>query len=129
MAVVKVDWDSMESNEFELLEPGTYPARIEKIEQKKGRGGYDYLNFTYFLEEQNQRIWDIYSFSPKALWKMKQDFEKLGLDVTGEFDTDELIGRDVILTIIQQDHYQGGFNADGTPKQENRVEAMEPGGF
>jgi hypothetical protein len=131
MGVVQVDWDSMESNSFEALEPGEYSGKIEKIEEKgPGGSGYKYLDVQILLEEQNQRCWTKYSFSPKALWKMKEDFEKLGLDVSsGEFDTDELLGREVIVTLGLRDHWKGETDADGNVKKENEVTCIEPGGF
>lgn len=131
MGVVQVDWDSMESNGFEVLEEGVYSGVIEKVEVKgPGQSGFKYIDVQILLGDQNQRCWTKYSFSPKALWKMKQDLEALGLDVSsGTFDTDELIGRQVNVTLGLRPHWKGETDADGNVKMENEVTALEPGGF
>jgi hypothetical protein len=134
MGVVNVDWNSMESNSFEPLEPGDYPAVIEKIAEKgPGGSGYKYLEFEFKITadgSENRKAWTIYSYSPKALWKMKEDLENLGLDVSsGTFDTDTLLGQDVTLTLGLRDKYNGSPDENGVMPQENEVTKVMPGGF
>jgi hypothetical protein len=135
MGVVNVDWGSMESNSFEPLEPGDYAGTIDKITEKgPGASGYKYLEVEIAIpvegQEKPRRQWTNYSFSPKALWKMKEDFEALGLDVSsGTFDTDELIGRDVVVTLGLRDKYNAQPDENGEMPQENEVTALAPGGF
>jgi hypothetical protein len=133
MATVNVDWDSMESNSFELLEIGDYSGTIEKVELKgPGASGFKYLEFTIALADYpNRKMWNIYSFSPKALWKMKEELEAFGVAGvdTGVFDTEEFVGREVIITLGTQDKYNGKPDENGDMPQENNVEALVPGGF
>jgi hypothetical protein len=135
MAVVNVDWDSMESNSFEPLEAGEYTGKITKatMSSKVGPSGYHYIEVEITLDDENRRCWSNYSLSPKAMWRLKQDFGEDGLNVdgveSGTFDTDDFVGLDVVVELGVQDKYNGKPDENGVMPQENNVEALRPGGF
>jgi hypothetical protein len=114
---------------FAVLEPGVYPAHIHSIEMSKnpGASGYHYLTFVYQSDEQTKRnIWVNYSLSPAALWRLKQDLVKLGVDVPdGEFDFEptEVIGMTCRIRVSKKPHYSR------PGEEDNEVEeVMSPEG-
>lgn len=90
MPKVTVDFSQVE--EFEPLEKGEYSAMIEKIEFREAQSEdkYDYLNVEFTITEpgfEGRKAWKVWSLSPKALWRMKNDWENLELPVD-EIDID-----------------------------------------
>lgn len=128
MAKATVDFSQVE--EFEPLEKGEYSAIIEKVEYREAASEdkYDYLNVEFTITEpgsENRKVWKVWSLSPKALWRMKQDMENLGLEAEEmeiEYDDDtmevlepELAGMPCML-VIKQRTYEG--------RQQNEVDAV-----
>lgn len=79
---------------FEAVPEGTYDCVIEKVEVRQSKSSdHDYLNWEYKIadgEYEGQRLWDITSFSPRALFRMKDVFEALGvLEDEMELDWDD----------------------------------------
>lgn len=119
MARTTVDFSDVQG--FDALEKGEYAAVIEKVEYREAteEGKYDYLNVELTVTEpgfEGRKLWFIWSLSPKALFRMKQGFENLGLpsDVI-EIDYDdetmlvtepELAGLPLIAVVTQR-VYQG----------------------
>jgi hypothetical protein len=94
--VPKVPVDFSEVQDFEPLEKGEYACMIEEIiyVEPQTEDKYPYLNVTLTVTEdgeyQNRKLWKVWSLSPKALFRMKQDLENLGVDVDDlEIDYDE----------------------------------------
>ncbi len=93
MVKVAVDFSEVES--FEAIEEGEYPVVIEQVEyvEPASEDKYPYLNVQLEISEgehEGRKLWTILSFSPKALWRMKEVFENLGLPVDEvEFEVDE----------------------------------------
>lgn len=119
MARTTVDFSDAQS--FEALERGEYHALIEKVEYREAteEGKYDYLNVELTITEpgfEGRKLWFIWSLSPKALWRMKQSFENLGLPsdvIEIDYDDDtmlvtepELVGLPLIAVVTQRT-YQG----------------------
>ena len=77
------------------MEEGEYPVVIDKAEFRPSReeGKYPYINLEMSVTEEKykgRKLWMILSFSPKALWRMKDVFENLGIyDDSMEVDYDE----------------------------------------
>lgn len=68
-----VDFTDVETTEFEPVPAGRYLTRVEECEEKEGTE-HPYLNFKHVIvdgEFEGRFIFDIASFSPKALWKLK----------------------------------------------------------
>lgn len=116
MPKVPVDFSQVE--EFEPLEKGEYACMIEEIVyvEQQQEDKYDYLNVTLTVTEEgeyaNRKLWKVWSLSPKALFRMKQDLENLGVDVDEleiDYDEDsmqvlepELAGFPCIATVTQR---------------------------
>lgn len=93
MTRVTVDFSDVQ--EFEPLGKGEFPVLVEKVEYREAQteDKYDYLNWELTVSDgefQGRKLWFITSLSPKALFRMKDIFENLGLpsDVV-EIDYDE----------------------------------------
>lgn len=109
-----VDFTGVSSG-FEKIEPGTYLARVEKIEQKMSQANKPYLNWTFTIvggQYDNRKAFYMTSLAPNALWKLKEmlvnAFGKSKEELAGAFDFDETdyIGEEVAL-IIGEEEYQG----------------------
>ena len=111
---IRVDFTGVQSG-FEKIEPGTYLARVESIEQKMSQAQKPYLNWKFSIvggEYDNRKAFYMTSLAPNALWKLKDTLIKaFGFtkeDLAGAFDLDveELIGQECGL-IIGEEEYQG----------------------
>lgn len=93
MARVTVDFSDVQ--EFEPLGKGEFPVLVEKVEYREAQteDKYDYLNWELTVSDgefQGRKLWFITSLSPKALFRMKDIFENLGLpSYVVEIDYDE----------------------------------------
>lgn len=93
MARVTIDFSDVQ--DFDVLDEGEYPVMIEKAEFKPSReeGKFPYINLELTITDElhkGRKLWMILSFSPKALWRMKDVFENLGIyDDSMEVDYDE----------------------------------------
>ena len=109
-----VDFTGVSSG-FEKIEPGTYLARVEKIEQRMSQANKPYLNWTFNIvggQYDGRKAFYMTSLAPNALWKLKDMLvNAFGLDredLKGSFDFDEteFIGEEVAL-IVGEEEYQG----------------------
>jgi hypothetical protein len=128
MVKVNVDFSDVES--FEAIPEGEYPVIINEVTyvEPASDDKYPYLNVELEItegEHEGRKLWTIWSFSPKALWRMKQVFENLGLPVDEvEFEVDEdtdavtdpeLVGLPAIA-VVTIEPYEG--------KDRNRVDNL-----
>lgn len=129
MARVSVDFSQVE--EFEPLPKGDYSVLVEKVEYREAQteDKYDYLNWELSVTEEGEfkgrKLWFISSFSPKALWRLKQILENLGVyddDLEIDYDEDtmlvidpELQGLPAMATVSQRTY-------EGRP--QNNVDAL-----
>lgn len=93
MGRVTIDFSDVQ--DFEVLDEGEYPVIIDKAEFRPSReeGKFPYINLEMSISEGNnkgRKLWMVLSFSPKALWRMKDVFSNLGIyDDSMEVDYDE----------------------------------------
>lgn len=129
MPRVTVDFSDIE--EFEAMPKGEYACMIEKAEYREAQttDKFDYINLELTITEEGEfkgrKQWMILSFSPKALWRMKEVFENLGLyqdEVEIDYDEDtmlvtepELAGLPAIA-VLGQRPYEGRI--------QNQVDAL-----
>lgn len=127
----KVPIDFSEVQDFEALEKGEYSCIIEEVRyvEPQSDDKYPYLNLMLTVTEDgeynNRKLWKIWSLSPKALFRMKQDLENLGYDVDEieiDYDEDtmlvlepELSGMPCMATVTQRT-YEG--------RLQNNVEVL-----
>lgn len=111
---IHVDFTGVSSG-FEKIEPGTYLARVSKIEQRMSQAQKPYLNWEFTIvggEYDGRKAWYMTSLSPNALWKLKEvlinAFGKDKEDLAGNFEFDETdyIGEEVAL-VIGEEEYNG----------------------
>lgn len=128
MGRVTVDFSEVE--EFEAFAKGEYQAVIEKgtwVEQAQD-DKYPYINVELTVtdgEYKDRKTWVIWSFSPKALFRMKQDMENLGiisedeaLDIDVDEETElvispEIAGMPCILVCDKPRMYEGREQTNG----------------
>jgi hypothetical protein len=123
----KVTVDFSEVQEIEPLEKGEYPAIIEKVTYVEAvqDDKYDYLNAEFTLTDApgaSNKAWIIWSLSPRALFRMKQDFENLGLpadEIEIDYDEDtmlvtepELAGMPCIVVCDKPRTYEGRLQSN-----------------
>ena len=61
MDLGKEGFEMLETNSFDPLPDGWYPARVNKIEQRTSGAGNTYLNFEYEIAEgdhSGRKVWD-----------------------------------------------------------------------
>ena len=95
----KVTVDFSDVQEIEPLEKGEYEAIIEKATyvEPVSDDKYPYINVELTLTDppgEASKAWVIWSLSPKALFRMKQDFENLGLpgdEIEIDYDEDTML--------------------------------------
>jgi hypothetical protein len=131
MAIIDIDMEGVqEGGSFKVLDPGVYGAQITACElsAQPGPSGYKYFEFTFLLKDMNgRRLWKNYSISPGALWGLKTDLIRLGIEVPDgpfQFDTEEVIGKTCKLKVGQKPHYQGGVDSEGKPRMDNEIEEV-----
>lgn len=128
MARVTVDFSDVQ--DFEAMPKGEYPVVIVKAEYREAQteDKYDYINLEMDVTEgeyKGRKQWMILSFSPKALWRMKEILENLGLyqdEIEVDYDEEtmfvtepELVGLPAIA-VISQRPYEGRI--------QNQVDAL-----
>lgn len=136
MPRITVDFSDVQ--EFEVLPKGEYAAVIAKAEWREPQDSdkYPYINLEFDVKEvvnvsdevdlgNGRKLWAILSTSPKALWRMKQVFENLGiymeeLDIDVDDETNavlspELVGLPCHVTVSKR-VYEG--------REQNQVDAI-----
>lgn len=127
---------------FPLWPEGEYPSTLEKVELKKANSGHFGFNTTWVpsSEDVTGKAFAGLSLHPNALWKTKQQLQRIGLDPDvweecGDMDSEdestlhelyekvqELIGNDATLIITHREYE--GEDDDGNPamKTSNNVD-------
>ena len=95
MSSINVDFSDVEGG-FEVLPAGEYAIVVQKVVLRDSQQSeYPYLNFALEVTEpgdyEGRLLWFTSSFHPKALWRMKEVFENLGVfeeNITFEVEED-----------------------------------------
>lgn len=110
--MVNLDFSSVPSRE--ALEPGIYDLTIEKLEEKISSTGNPMWAVTYSVDnvEGDRKLWDNFVLIDKALWKLKELFDALGIDTSEvvEMDPQELVGQSVQARVIQEEYQDATVN-------------------
>jgi hypothetical protein len=101
-----IDFSDVQT-EFNALEPGEYDVVVAKVEMRESKSSeFPYLNWELDVigegDAKGRKLWFMTSFSPKAIWRMKEVFENLGVyqdnvsfnvdEDTNEVSDPELVG-------------------------------------
>jgi hypothetical protein len=127
MARVTIDFSEVES--FAAIPEDEYAVVVEEVEMREGDKA-PYLNWKLKVTEgefEGRFQWMMTSLSPKALWRLKETLENLGI-VEEEFELEvdedtnlviqpELVGLAAIAPVTVEE-YQG--------KDSNRVDILLP---
>ena len=134
----KVNVDFSDVQDFEPLEKGEYEGVIEKVTfvEAVQEDKFPYLNVELTLTDApggQSKAWIIWSLSPRALFRMKDDFDNLGLpadEIEIDYDEDtmlvtepELAGMPVVIVCDKPRSYEGRLqtNAVALLAQEGAV--------
>lgn len=122
--------DLSEAVEMGGVVPGVYSARISGCEQKIAKtSGATYLKWelTIFGAEgelsrfNNHKAWYNTMTSGKGAGMLKNLVKSAtGEEIAGDFDTDNLLGKEVQLTLVE------GKNQQGEPSGYPEVKAVKP---
>jgi hypothetical protein len=123
LQVPKVTVDFSDVQEFTALEKGEYPVVIQKATFRPAdQHGKEFDSIELELEvsegeAKGRKLWTYLSFSPKALWRMKEVFEKLGVyndevEVDYDEDADNILTEPEIIglpawAVVSQRPYEG----------------------
>lgn len=124
-----IDFSNVSSG-FEELEPGTYIARVAKIEEKKSQNGNPYLNWELDIQgdNSNRKAWYITSLLPQALWNLKATLkdafgftdEELSSSTFEMSQIFDLVGQEC-AAILEPDTYNGKVRTKCTSLQNVAV--------
>jgi len=111
-----VDFDK--AGQDNLIPEGEYVCRIDKVEPRKGKAsGEDYWNLELTVTDpadyEGRKVWDVLMLTPQSQWKLRSVCVSAGMQVEGRagaFDSEELIGQEVLVQVIHED-YQGKIRA------------------
>lgn len=101
------------------LAPGTYPVRIQSVEEKMGKSGFPYINLELdVLDEETYKstdnlVWDIISKSPKSRFIMNSFLDAMKAPTEGEISNRSLRGKRLWVSLDKRT-YQGKTSMEVT---------------
>lgn len=121
LTIPVVDFTDVQTKSFDPIPRGEYVVEVDEADIRDGTK-YPYLNLMYTVLEgefAGRKLFDICSFSPKALWKLKGLYEAMGLseeELAGEVevDIDEFPGVVLYATVTI------GKDREGQPRNQIR---------
>lgn len=139
MGSININFADVEGS-FDPVAAGAHPVIVDKVEIRESKSSeHNYLNWELTIsdgEDEGRKLWMITSLSPKALFRLKDVFDALGvLDDEMELEWDEdvaitnstgplLLAPDVIglecVAIVKHETWEG--------KVKDRVEEIRPAG-
>jgi hypothetical protein len=124
-------------SDFETIPEGSYPIVVDKAEVRESKSSDNpYINWEMTItegEHEGRRLWMITSLSPKALFRLKDVFEALGVledEMEVEWDEDVAITPEAGPLLVNPD-VSGAvamalvtIDYDYDPKGRNKVDAL-----
>lgn len=103
----KLDFTGVES--FARCSEGVHTAKLIEIEEAITQSGDDMLKATFEVisgQDKGCRVFDNFTLSDKALWKLKQFLVSAGVKADGKVavDLDKLIGKVCDITVIHEEY-------------------------
>lgn len=111
----RVTIDTTEAQSFEAVEPGPYPMTVATAEVKNSSKGDPMLNIAYTFEDpatakKAGQVFRNYMLSGKGAGFTREFLKVFGIDIPVgaqmDFDTDDIVGRHVIVQITNRE-YEG----------------------
>ena len=93
------------------VEPGTYPARIDKITERKSQAGNKVYLIRWVITGSEppagQSIIENVTLVPEAYWKLGEIIDSIGFQIGDQgFNTEDILGMECNLQVIHEE-YQG----------------------
>ena len=103
----KLDFTGVES--FARCSEGVHTAKLVEIEEAVTQAGDDMLKATFEVvsgQDKGCRVFDNFTLSDKALWKLKQFLVAISVKADGKVavDLDKLIGKVCDITVIHEEY-------------------------
>lgn len=103
----KLDFTGVES--FARCSEGVHTAKLVGIEEAITQAGDDMLKATFEVvsgQDKGCRVFDNFTLSDKALWKLKQFLVAISVKADGKvaIDLDRLIGKVCDITVIHEEY-------------------------
>lgn len=102
--MINLDFSEVPSRE--PLEEGVYTITVAKAEETTSSTGNPMIKVEFDVQgvEGQRKLWDNFVLIPKALWKLKEFFDAMGIptDNIVEMDVNELVGQTVQAKVIQE---------------------------
>lgn len=121
MALIKPDFS--EVSEISAVQPGTYNARIINAEAQTSKAGGAMINWKLELfgnpEINGRTVFSRTMVSGKGAFRLQELYKAaLGQTLEGAFDTDDLLGKELIVTLVP------GKSQDGSPSNYPDVKSF-----
>lgn len=134
MSKRKLDMTNVET--FVRMSEGNHRVKIVSCEDKESQSGDDMLVVAFEAtngEDKGARLYDNFVLTDKALWKLKQLLQALGIKCDGKIvlDTDKLIGKICDVEVFHEE-YNGQLRAKAgeyTKATASRVDEDEDEDF
>ena len=116
----RVTIDTSEAQSFEAVEPGPYPMTLSTAEVKNSQKGDAMLNVAFAFEDPATAkkaglVYRNYMLVGKGAGFTRDFLKAFGIDIpiggSFDFDTDDLVGRHVIVQIANKE-YEGRLQND-----------------
>ena len=103
----KLDFTGVES--FARCSEGVHTAKLIEIEETTTQAGDDMLKATFEVisgQDKGCRVFDNFTLSDKALWKLKQFLVAAGVKADGKVavDLDRLLGKVCDITVVHEEY-------------------------
>jgi hypothetical protein len=107
---IRVDFTGS-STGFTPLDAGSYQAKVVKVtlSDDPGPSGFHTVVFEWLIAGTKRKVWDRYSLSPLAIWRLKKVLATLGIETPeGEFEIEpsEVVGCEATLE-LEVEEYNG----------------------
>lgn len=109
----KFDMSKVES--FKRCAEGIHTAKIVEVQENTTQAGDDMLTMAFEVikgDSKGARVYDNFVLTDKALWKLKQLLQTLGIKCDGKIvlDLDKLVGKVCDITVFHEE-YNGKLKA------------------
>ena len=109
----KFDMSKVES--FKRCAEGIHTAKIVEVQENTTQAGDDMLTMAFEVikgDSKGARVYDNFVLTDKALWKLKQLLQTLGVKCDGKIvlDLDKLVGKVCDITVFHEE-YNGKLKA------------------
>jgi hypothetical protein len=125
---LKVDMTDVES--YTKCEEGEHVVKLVAVEEKVSSNGNDMLSMKYEVvskgASQGATLYDNFTLTEKALWKLKAYLSCIGLKAEGriQIDLDNLVGKRCIA-VVEHEEYNGTERAKIKDFKKIQVEPEE----